>query len=91
MSVEMLGPASPEEREALHAFMRDNLSSCDFVGDSGCVNPDCWRCHSPLRPENLRTLAKNLQAAAMLCRAWHLREIDPTWRPGCHIEGALQR
>lgn len=64
--------------------LRDlDLSSCDFVGDSGCVDPDCWRCHSPLGPENLRTLAANLASAALLCRAWQLRDVCPTWKPGC--------
>ena len=78
------------EREALYAFVRDtDLSSCAFVGDSGCVDPDCWRCHSPLRPENLRTLAKNLAAAAMLCRAWNARDLEPAWRPGCQLDEAV--
>jgi len=62
-----------------------NLTSCDFVGDSGCVDPDCWQCHSPIGPQNLRTLAKNLAAAAMLCRAWQLRDEDAAWRPGCNL------
>ena len=73
-----------EEREAVYAFVRDtNLTSCDFVGDSGCCDPDCWRCHSPLRPENLQMLAKNLATVAMLCFAWQLREACPAWTPGC--------
>ena len=77
--------------------MKLDLCSCDFVGDSGCVDPDCWRCHSPLGPENLRTLAKNLAIAAALCRAHHLGfdegmdaagvgEGYPSarpWTPGC--------
>lgn len=70
------------------ASLEIELTSCDFVGDEGCVDPDCWRCHSPMGPENLRTLAKNLAAAAMLCRAWELRGADPAWRPGCNIEEA---
>lgn len=60
-----------------------DLSSCDFVGDSGCCDPDCWQCH--LGPDNLRTLAKNLATAAMLCRAWQQRDEDPVWRPGREI------
>lgn len=59
------------------------LTSCDFCGESGCCAPDCWRCHSLLRPENLCTLAKNLATAAMLCRAWELHSACPTWTPGC--------
>lgn len=78
-----------EEREAFAVFVHEsNLTSCDFVGDSGCVDPDCWKCHSSLGPENLRTLAKNLAAAAMLCRAWQMRDASPAWRPGCNITGA---
>lgn len=63
-----------------------NLTSCDFVGDSGCCDPDCWQCHSPIGPENLRRLAANIAAAAMLCRAWQLREGDPAWYPGCKLD-----
>jgi hypothetical protein len=63
-----------------------NLTSCDFVGDSGCCDPDCWQCHSPIGPENLRTLAKNLAAAGQLCRAWQMRVEDPAWSPGCNLE-----
>ncbi len=66
------------------------LTSCDFVGDSGCIDPDCWRCHSPLSPTNLRTLAANLADAAMLCRAWQMRDDNPSWRPGCKIETKKQ-
>lgn len=62
------------------------LTSCDFCGDSGCCDPDCWRCHSPLRPENLRTLAENLRVAGILCRAWQMREEEPAWRPGCNLD-----
>jgi len=70
--------------EADLKMIRDlDLTSCDFVGDSGCTDPDCWRCHSPLRPENLRTLAENLAIAALLCWAWKLRDGCPTWKPGC--------
>ena len=73
--------------EADLKMIRDlNLSSCDFVGDSGCCDPNCWQCHSPLGPENLRTLAKNLAAAAMLCRAWQMRDVAPAWRPGCNLD-----
>lgn len=71
------------------SFMRQ-LTSCDFVGDEGCCDPDCWRCHSPLRPENLRTLAENLRRAAALCEAFDLGgdmwDVDARigrWRPGC--------
>ena len=63
-----------------------DLSSCDFC-PSGCTDDDCYRCYSPLRPENLRTFAKNLVAAAMRCRSWQLRDKDPAWRPGCAIDG----
>lgn len=79
-------------------MIRDlDLTSCDFVGDSGCCDPDCWRCHSLLCPENLRTLANNLAIAAVLCRA-HLLGFDEgmdaagvgegylstcPWTPGC--------
>jgi hypothetical protein len=62
-----------------------DLASCDFC-ESGCSDPDCYRCYSPLRPENLRALAKNLAAAAMLCRAWDQRDVDPAWRPGCNLD-----
>jgi hypothetical protein len=29
---------------------RLDLTSCDFVGDIGCSDPDCWKCHAPLKP-----------------------------------------
>lgn len=75
---------SASEREKAIRIVSDlGLTSCDFVGDSGCVDPDCWQCHSPLSPENLRTLAKNLAAAALLCWAWQLRDACPSWQPGC--------
>lgn len=61
------------------------LTSCDFVGDEGCIDPECWQCHSPLSPTHLRTLAKNLAIAGMLCQAWWWRDQHPTWRPGCQI------
>jgi hypothetical protein len=77
-------PLTEAELESLRQL---DLTSCDFVGDSGCTDPDCWRCHSLMGPENLRTLAKNLATAAMLCRAWQLRDADPAWRPGCNLEG----
>lgn len=67
------------------------LTSCDFVGDSGCTDPDCWQCHSPLSPSHLRTLASNLFAAALLCRGWQGRDDDPTWRPGCNIEKTIEK
>jgi len=63
--------------------MNIDLTSCDFCGDSGCADPDCWRCHSPLRPERLRTLAQNLAIAARLYHAWELRGAFPAWAPGC--------
>lgn len=90
---ELLNRLGPEEdvplTEADLKMIHDiNLTACDFVGDSGCVDPACWQCHSPLGPENLRALAKNLAAAAMLCRAWQMRDADPAWRPGCNIETA---
>ena len=81
-----LPPETPLTEEDLARIRAIDLTSCDFVGDSGCCDPDCWRCHSPLCPENLRTLAKNLAQAAMLCRAWQLRGEDPEWRPGCNID-----
>ena len=73
-------PSMEISEELVHALLTDD--------DGVCSDPECWRCHSPLRPENLRTLAKNLAAAAMLCRAWQLRGEDPAWSPGCHIERA---
>ena len=77
--------------EADLKMIRDlDLTSCDFVGDSGCCDEHCWRCHSPLRPENLRTFAKNLGTAAMLCRAWKMRDEDPSWRPGCQLGRAAE-
>ena len=78
--------SASEREEAIRALRDLGLTSCDFVGDSGCVDPECWQCHSPLAPENLRTLAKNLATAAMLCRAWAQRDENPNWRPGCHIQ-----
>jgi hypothetical protein len=67
------------------------LTSCDFVGDSGCSDPDCWQCHSGIGPQNLRTLAQNLAAAAARCRAWQRgRAVAPfaawEWGPGCGVE-----
>jgi hypothetical protein len=62
------------------------LSSCDFVGDLGCSDLDCWYCHSPVGPENLRALARHLATAAMLCRAWRLASTESAWFPGCCIE-----
>jgi hypothetical protein len=45
----------------------------DFIhGDDLCGDLDCYYCRSPLRPANLRTLARNLATAAALCRAWQL-------------------
>ena len=80
-------PAEVPLTEAdLQRILDLDLTSCDFVGDSGCCDPDCWRCHSSLRPENLRTLAKNSAIAAMLFRAWQLRDEQPAWRPGCRME-----
>lgn len=77
---------TPLTEEDLESIRQLGLTSCDFVGDSGCVDPDCWQCHSPIGPENLRTLAKNIATAAMLCRAWQQREVQPTWRPGCKLK-----
>lgn len=72
------------------------LTSCDFCGDLGCCDPDCYRCHSLLSPEGLRTLAKNLTTAAALCRSWQLGYVygsdprmndgAPEWVPGCRLE-----
>lgn len=76
-------PLTAADLEDLRQLGLLGLTSCDFVGDSGCVDPECWRCHSPLRPENLCTLAKNLATAAMLCWSWQLRNACPTWKPGC--------
>jgi hypothetical protein len=86
---ELIANAPPEEplTEADLKRIGDlGLTSCDFVGDSGCVDPDCWQCHSPLSPTHLRTLAGNIKTAAMLCRAWEQRDVDPEWRPGCNIK-----
>lgn len=59
------------------------MSSCDFCPD-GCCDLDCYRCYSPLRPENLRTLAENLAIAAALCWSWHLGHgVWQVWQPGC--------
>lgn len=88
---------TPLTEEDLASIRQLGLTSCDFVGDSGCCDPNCWQCHSPIGPENLRRLAKNLAAAAMLCRAHHLGfeegmdtagvgEGYPSsrpWTPGC--------
>jgi hypothetical protein len=80
-----LPPEAPLTKEDLARIRELDLTSCDFCGD-GCCDPDCWRCYSPLAPDNLRTLAGNLKIAAMLCRAWELRGQEPAWRPGCNIE-----
>ena len=77
---------APLSEEALQRIRDLDLTSCDFTSN-GCTDDDCYRCYSPLRPENLRTLAKNIAAAAMLCRSWNLRDQQPDWRPGCFIEG----
>ena len=85
------------EREALYTFVRaTGLISCDFVGDSGCSDPTCWQCHSPVGPAALRCFAKNIAIAAVLCRAFQLgftagsdpRMSDdaPEWCPGCGME-----
>ena len=77
-------PLTPAEAEALRERLQQlNLTSCDFVGDSGCSDPDCWRCHSTMGPENLRMLAENIAVAALLSWAWQLREADPLWTPCC--------
>ena len=84
-SLEAKQTEQPPLPEVTLQMIRDlDLTSCDFCGD-GCCDEDCYRCYSPLRPENLRTLAKNLSAAAMLCRAWNMHDAVPTWRPGCNI------
>ena len=75
----------PLSEADLRAIADLGLTSCDFCGDSGCSDPECWRCHSIFRPENLRRLAENLVTAAMLCRAWQLRDDQPAWRPGCAL------
>lgn len=87
-------PLTEEAEEDLQLTEEDlqqirdlDLTSCDFCG-GGCCDPDCYRCYSPLRPENLRTLAQNIATAAMLCRAHQLLDEDPAWRPGCNIEAA---
>lgn len=87
-SIDALLANVPDEDVPLTAAELDsirqlNLTSCDFVGDSGCCDPDCWQCHSPIGPRNLRCLAENLAAAALLCFAWQLRDTCPTWKPGC--------
>jgi len=79
-------PMTEADLEASRKLILDlDLTSCDFVGDSGCVDPNCWRCHSPLSPSNLRTLAENLATAGKLSRAWQLRDVDPAWFPGCNL------
>ena len=76
----------PPSEEVLQRIRDLDLTSCDFTSN-GCTDDDCYRCYSPLRPENLRSLAKNIAAAAMLCRSWNLRDQQPDWRPGCCLEG----
>ena len=76
----------PVSQEVLQRIRDLDLTSCDFTSN-GCTDDDCYRCYSPLRPENLRSLAKNIAAAAMLCRSWNLRDQQPGWRPGCCLEG----
>ena len=75
----------PVSEEALQRIRDLDLTSCDFTSN-GCTDDDCYRCYSPLRPENLRSLARNIAAAAMLCRSWNLRDQQPDWRPGCCLE-----
>ena len=75
----------PPSEEVLQRIRDLDLTSCDFTSN-GCTDDDCYRCYSPLRPENLRSLARNIAAAAMLCRAWNLRDQQPDWRPGCCLE-----
>ena len=79
-------PMTEAELEESRRMLRDlDLASCDFCG-GGCCDPDCWRCYSPLCPENLQTLAKNLANAGQLMRAWQLFVDDPTWYPGCALD-----
>ena len=80
--------ATPLTEADLESVRQLGLTSCDFVGDSGCVDPNCWQCHSPIGPQSLRCLAKNLAAAAMLCRAWQMHDADPAWSPGCRLDDA---
>lgn len=88
--VARLEAAAPEEVPLTEAGLQRlgdlYLISCDFVGDSGCCDPDCYHCYAPLRPENLRTLAQNLATAAALCRSWSMHDVEPAWRPGCHLK-----
>ena len=83
-----LEASAPEEAAAFGSLeLSDQLVHDLLADDDGvCSDPDCWRCHSPLCPENLRTLAKNIAIAAQLCRSWQLRDDQPGWRPGCNIE-----
>lgn len=74
---------TPLTEADLASIRQLNLTSCDFVGDSGCCDPDCWQCHSPIGPANLRCRAENLATVALLCWAWQLRDTCPTWKPGC--------
>lgn len=60
-----------------------NWDGCFGCGDEGCVDEDCYYCHSPLRPPNLRRLAQNLATAAGLCKAWELGQGPKGWKPGC--------
>lgn len=73
----------------VHAIYWDGCPGC---GDEGCVNEDCYYCHSLLRPPNLLRLAQNLVTAAGLCKSWELGRYygsDPRmdgpeeWKPGC--------
>jgi hypothetical protein len=87
-SLEASMPAVPDVPLTQENLRRlgDLMSCCDFVGDSGCSDPACWRCHSPLRPDNLRRLAQNLATAGQLMRAWQLCSEDPAWYPGCKLD-----
>lgn len=82
----LISEDEPLTEAQMESIRRLELTICDFVGDSGCSDPDCWRCHSTMGPDNLRRLAENLATAALLCRAWQLRDACPLWKPGC---GAL--
>lgn len=72
------------DEAALDRIRALDITSCDFCPD-GCVDPECYRCYSPLRPECLRQLAANLATAAGLCRSFALARgtRQEAWRPGC--------
>lgn len=62
------------------------LSSCDFVGDEGCTDPTCVKCHRPPRCETCgETYTQPSSARASLCsNAFHCCR-DCTWEEGRRV------